>query len=386
MSRASAHRPHSPTAHPRHTVAWFGGGRAYLGAQVEAIRAASRSVRIEVYIFADSPVGRRFRDALAEAAGRGVRVEVLVDGFGSGLLPDDFFHPVLEAGGHLKWFNRPAPGRWAIRDHRKILLLDDHLAFVGGCNLADEYDGDGVKHGWRDGGVSVQGPVVASLHHEFAQQWHRAELRQWQLVRGGPARAAGSPTDVLALLIKPGLGTSPLRSALRQDLKQARDIALTAAYFLPGRRLRAQIRQACRRGARVRVLVAGKSDVALMALASQSLYRGLLRAGVEVHEYRPQVLHAKTLVLDDIVYVGSSNLDPRSLRINFEVMLRIRDADLAAQVRAQFETDLTHSRRITHADTAGFRHGWTRLKQRLAYFLLSRLDPWIAREHLRRMR
>lgn len=386
MPHASAHGPHASAAHPRHALAWYGTGHSFLAAQMAAVRAAKRSLRLEVYIFADSAVGRRYRDALAEVAARGVHVELLLDGFGSALLPDDFLRPVLAAGARLKWFNRPAPGRWAIRDHRKILLVDDRVAFVGGCNIADEYDGDGVRHGWRDGGVSVEGPVVGSLHQEFARQWHRAELRQWQLVRGGYGRAAGSAADVLALLIKPGVGTSPLRSALRADLRQARDIALTAAYFLPGRRLRAQIRNARHRGARVRVLVAGKSDVALMALASQSLYRGLLRAGIEVHEYRPQVLHAKTMVLDDIVYVGSSNLDPRSLRINFEVMLRVKDAGLAAQVRAQFEADLTHSRAITRADTAGFRHWWTRLKQRCAYFLLGRLDPWIAREHLRRMR
>lgn len=385
MSSPTVHRSRR-AAVPPHRLAWYGTGHLFLQAQVDAIEAATTCVRLETYIFSDSHVGRLFRDVLAAAARRGVHVDLLLDGFGSSGLPEDFFAPLLAAGGRQKYFNQPRLGRWALRDHRKILLIDDTTAFVGGCNIADEYDGDGVSHGWRDGGVAVTGTVLVALRTEFLEQWRRADRKQWELVRGGVARQGGSRSDVLALLMKPGVGPSPLRTALREDLKRAKHIVLTSAYFLPSRRLRAQIRQARRRGAQVRVLLAGKSDVALMALASQSLYRGLLRAGVEVYEYQPQVLHAKTMVLDDIVYVGSSNLDPRSLRINFEVMLRIKNAALAAQVRAQFKADLVHSRKVTLADTAGFRSWWPRLKQRFAFFLLGRLDPWIAREHLRRMR
>jgi len=385
MSSPTVHRSRH-AAVPPHRLAWFGSGHLFLQAQVDAIEAAATHVRLETYIFSDSHAGRLFRDVLAAAARRGVQVEVLLDGFGSSGLPEGFFAPLLAAGGRQKYFNQPRLGRWALRDHRKILLIDDTTAFVGGCNIADEYDGDGVGHGWRDGGVAVTGTVLVALRAEFLEQWQRADRKQWELVRGGVARQGGSRSDVLALLMKPGVGPSPLRTALREDLKHAKNIVLTSAYFLPSRRLRAQIRHARRRGAQVRVLLAGKSDVALMALASQSLYRGLLRAGVEVYEYQPQVLHAKTMVLDDIVYVGSSNLDPRSLRINFEVMLRIKSTALASEVRAQFKADLVHSRKVTMADTAGFRSWWPRLKQRFAFFLLGKLDPWIAREHLRRMR
>lgn len=385
MTRRASHVPQCDEATP-HRFAWFGSGHALLQAQLAAIGAAQTDVRLETYIFSDSGVGREYRDALAAAARRGVNVEVLVDGFGSSDLPEDFFAPLTAAGGKQKCFNRPRPGRWALRDHRKILIVDGRKAFLGGCNIADEYNGDGVTQGWRDGGVSVEGPVLAALLGEFLEQWRRADLRQWQLVRGGYARQAGSRAEVLALFTKPGLGASPLRTALREDLKHAQDVAVTSAYFLPTRRLRAQILAARQRGARVRVLLAGKSDVKLMTLASHALYRGLIRGGVGVFEYRPQVLHAKSLVLDDVVYIGSSNLDPRSLRINFEVMLRVKDAALAAQVRAQFETDLRHSHGVTLAETAGLRSWWPRLKQRLAYFLISRLDPWIAREQLRRMR
>ncbi len=367
----------------RHRFEWHGSGRSYLDAQLRAIGAARRAVRMEMYIFSDTQIGTAFRDALTQAARRGVAVQLLLDGVGSGLLGQSYFSELTAAGGQVVWFNSVWLGKWTIRNHRKLLLVDETLAFVGGCNISDEYHGDGVSSGWRDGGVAVAGPVVNALGREFEEQWQRAERRQWQLVRGGYARTVGSRAEVLALFTKPGLGLSPLRAALREDLRRANDIAITSAYFLPTRRLRAQLLQAHRRGARLRLLLAAKSDVRLMLLATQSLYRGILRSGIELFEYQPQVLHAKTMVLDDIVYVGSSNLDPRSLRINFEVMLRIKDAALAAEARRQFETDLAHSTRVTLADTAGFRSWLPRMKQRLAYFILAKLDPWVAREQLK---
>lgn len=381
MSAPFSPRPDPP---PGHRFEWFGTGRQFLRSQLEAIASAQREIQLEMYLLTDTAVGRAFRDALVAAVGRGVRVALLVDGVGSGGLPDDFFGPLIAVGGEQKWFNRPRPGRWALRNHRKMLLVDQARAFVGGCNISDEYDGDGVEQGWRDGGVSVEGPLVAVLAREFSVQWRRAGLPRWRLVRGGYTEAVGSRLDLQALFIKPGFGPNPLRTSLREDLEQAQNVSITSAYFLPTHRLRAQIVRADQRGARVRILLAGKSDVRLMSLATQSLYRGLVQSGVEVFEYQPQILHAKTMVLDDIVYIGSSNLDPRSLRINFEIMLRIKDPALAAVARAQFEADLRHSRAVRLADTMHF-SWWSRVQQRAAYFFLAKFDPWIAREQLRRM-
>ncbi len=374
-----------PACSPDHRFEWFGSGRALLEAQLVAITAAARSVRLETYIFADSDVGRRFRGALTDAARRGVDVAVLVDHFGSAWLPGGFFAPLLAVGGKQRWFNPPQPGRWALRDHRKLLITDDASAFLGGCNIADEYDGDGVTQGWRDGGISVAGPVVAALAAEFDHQWDRANQRTWRPARGGCRQSESADASVTALFIKPGFGANPLRAALREDLKRARAIDITAAYFLPTRRLRAQLIQADRRGGRVRLLLAGKSDVPFMSTATRSLHRQLLRGGIEVFEYLPQVLHAKTLVLDDIVYIGSANLDPRSLRLNFEIMLRVQDAQLAAQARAQFEYDLGHSRAVVVMPQSRSLWGLAcRAWQRMTYLFFSRLDPWIAREQLRR--
>jgi cardiolipin synthase len=192
---------------------------------------------------------------------------------------------------------------------------------------------------------------------------------------------------VEALFIKPGFGANPLREALRADLATANDVAVTSAYFLPSHRLRRTLAKAAARGARVRVLLAGKSDVQLMQLASRSLYRRLLARGVEIWEYQPQVLHAKRIVIDDIVYVGSSNLDPRSLRINFEIMLRIRDRSLAAAARAQFEEELArHSLPITRERLRQRRSWWLRLTQRVAYWLFVRFDPELAALRLQEWR
>jgi cardiolipin synthase len=262
-----------------------------------------------------------------------------------------------------------------------LLVLDDTQAFVGGCNIAPEYEGDGITAGWRDGGVSVRGPVAAVLAAEFDRQWERASGQHWNFPHGGMRQRAPADggREVEALFIKPGFGRNPLRDALWQDLATAKDVAITAAYFLPPHRLRQRLAQAVTRGARVRLLLAGKSDVPLMQLASRSLYRRLVQKGIELWEYQPQVLHVKLIVVDDIVFVGSSNLDPRSLRINFEIMLRIQNAALAATARRQFESDLAQRAiPITRDGLQQGRSWWERLKQRLAYWLFARLDPELA--------
>ena len=364
-----------------HSFTWHGTGQSLLEAKLRAVDAARSSVCMETFTFRNSDVGLRFRSALAAAARRGVRVRLIVDAVGSFGLGRDYFDELVAAGGAMRWFNELRLASFSFRDHRKLLVVDDTLAFVGGCNIAPEYDGDGITAGWRDGGVSVRGPVAAVLAAEFDRQWERASGRHWTFPHGGMRQRApaGGGREVEALFIKPGFGRNPLRDALWQDLATAKDVAITAAYFLPPHRLRHRLAQAVARGARVRLLLAGKSDVRLMQLASRSLYRRLVQKGIELWEYQPQVLHAKLIVVDDIVFVGSSNLDPRSLRINFEIMLRIQDAALAATARQQFEADLAQRAiPITCDALQQDRSWWERLKQRLAYWFFARLDPELA--------
>ncbi|MCX6880496.1 MAG: phosphatidylserine/phosphatidylglycerophosphate/cardiolipin synthase family protein [Verrucomicrobia bacterium] len=388
MTDRNKHRLAPPSAVSGiHHFTWHGTGQSLLNAKLEAIAAAKVSVCLEVFTFSDSEIGNRFREALAAAARCGVRVRLIVDVVGSFGLRRDNFADITDAGGEMRWFNKLRFASFSFRDHRKLLVIDDALAFVGGCNIAMEYFGDGITAGWRDGGISVRGPVVALLGAEFGRQWERAHAQRWTFPPGGVRRAAAAACDseVEALFIKPGFGRNPLREALRRDLATATDVAITTAYFLPTRRIRRQLAQAVANGARVRLLLAGESDVRMMQLASRSLYRRLLRAGIGIWEYQPQVLHAKLIVIDDVVYVGSSNLDPRSLRINFEIMLRIKDAALVAAARQQFEADLArHSTPVTSETFRTGRSWWVRLRQRLAYWLFARLDPELAALKLHR--
>ena len=155
------------------------------------------------------------------------------------------------------------------------------------------------------------------------------------------------------------------------------------AYFLPSWRLRHDLMRVVRQGGRVQLILAGQSDVQLSKLAAQSLYRRLLRAGVEIYEYQPQILHAKLFIVDDAVYTGSSNLDTRSLQINYELMIRFETGELAEQARAIFADTLRHCRRITREEWRQSRTFWQKMKQRWAYFLLNRIDPYVARRQWR---
>jgi cardiolipin synthase len=170
---------------------------------------------------------------------------------------------------------------------------------------------------------------------------------------------------------------------LRGDLAAARDVRIMVAYFLPTWRLRRDLVRIAQRGGRVQLILPGKSDVPLSLLAAQSLYRQLLMDGVEIYEFQPQILHAKLIIVDDIVYVGSSNLDQRSLRINYELMIRIQNAQIAGDARAIFAGDLHRCRRIEFEQWRKVHPFWLRLKRRLAYYLLVRIDPNLARRQWR---
>ncbi len=371
-----------------HKLRWYNTGYALLEAKLTAISNARRIVRLETYIYKDDETGRRFRSALVEAGRRGVKVRLLVDAVGGMGLGADYFSELTALPNcRMKWFNRPSLKTWSFRDHRKLLIIDGCTTFVGGCNIADVYHGDGITQGWRDGGLRVEGEVTKAIAAEFRSQWNRADLARWKnstRERPGGRVACEKCADVRALFIHPGYGQNPLRNALREDLKRAREVLITTAYFLPSAGLRKQLGSAVACGARVRLLLGGRSDVWLMQMATRSLYAALLDARMEVWEYQPQVMHSKILVVDDVVYVGSSNLDPRSLRINFEVMLRVHSAELAAEMRDVFERDLSHSKQVTH-EQAWHRPWWTLLKQRFAKWLLGWLDPRVSEGMLRRL-
>lgn len=360
---------------------WLPTGDEAFPAMLDAIAAARRTVRLEMYIYNEGQPGEAIRGALIEAARRGVAVKVMLDALGSFSLPGDFWETLIAAGGRFEWFNPLKIGRISYRNHRKLLVCDERTAIIGGYNIAPEYVGDGVERGWRDVGLRIHGPLAAELAESFDATFARADFahRPLQRFRKGNSHATVSGENWRLLLSGPGRGEHFLKRTLATDLANAHTVQIVCAYFLPTWRLRRELELASRRGGRVQLILAGKSDVRLSQLATRKLYRRLLRQGIEIFEYQPQVLHAKLFLIDEQVYVGSSNLDARSLNINYELLARVTEPATVREAGKIVEDILGRSQRIDAATWARSRSLWTKLKEEWAYFLLARLDPWWAR-------
>jgi cardiolipin synthase len=332
-------------------------------------------------------LGARILQALVNAQKRDVAVRVLVDALGSFRLPANFWDPLRAAGGQARWFNPLRLHRMSIRDHRKALICDDQIAFIGGFNIAPEYDGDGVTKGWCDLGIKLESSIVTELALAFDEMFDLAEFKhkRFPRLRKSISRRAIRAREEELLLSGPGRGRSPIKGALQRDLHHARDVQIIAAYFLPTWRIRHSLMRVARMGGRVQLILPGKSDVLLSQLAGQSLYRRLLRSGIEIYEYEPQILHAKLFLIDNAAYAGSANLDQRSLNINYELLIRFNNLKVVNEARAIFQSILKHSRKISLQEWRGSRSIWRRLKHRWAYFVLVRLDPYIAQRQWRRL-
>lgn len=367
---------------------WLHTGDEAFAAAAAAIDAAARTVDFEVYIFADSDPGRTIRDALVRAASRGLRVRALVDAFGSFYLTERFWEPLKAAGGELRWFNPLTLRRFNIRNHRKLLVCDGQTAIIGGFNVAQEWVGDGIERGWRDLGLIIRGPLAQALQQSFASMFGRADFQHGVLarLRRNPTRHRIQTPQGDLLLSGPGRGRHPIRLALQQEFARTRDLRIIAAYFLPPPRLRRAIERVARRGGRVQLVLPGRSDIPLLQAATRGLYGRLLRAGVEIHEYQPQILHTKFVLADEALFVGSANLDPRSLSINYDLLVRVTDPGLAEQARAHFSEHLRHSRPIEAQAWRRARTFWAKLRERFALFLFLRIDPLVTRQQLNNFR
>jgi cardiolipin synthase A/B len=367
---------------------WLRTGDDAFAATRDAMASARATIRFESYIYASGAPGDDYRECLVAASRRGVRVRVLVDAFGSLTLPENYWHPLREAGGEVRWFNRMSLDRFNFRNHRKLLACDTAVAIVGGFNVTPVSLGDGVQSGWRDAGLRLEGPLVPELEASFDALFNLADFRHRRLARFRKPRAASlvQSSGGELLLSGPGRGQNRIYRSLQRDLKEARTVRIIAGYFLPPLRWRHALARVARRGGTVQLILAGRTDIPLMQAATRSLYQRLMRAGVEIHEYTPQVLHTKLLLLDQAVYVGSSNLDVRSFRINYELMLRLTDADAVREATEVFESHLRHSRRISRREWRKARTLWAKVKERVALFLFTRIDPLIARKQWRGFR
>lgn len=313
------------------------------------IDAAQYSVQLETYIFAADETGRMVAQALQRAASRQVAVRLLLDGFGSAALPPAWLDELRMAGVEVQWFRRERSTfrlrRHRLRRmHRKLAVIDDEIAYIGGINIINDIpDGEDMDMPRLDFAVRVQGRLAIEVREAMQRLWFsirwatlKKRIGHWRarlrVSRRPPAEAA------VALLLRDGLRhRHDIEHAYLEAIQNARrEIVLAHAYFLPGLALRRALRQAARRGVRVVLLLQGRVEYRLQHYATLALYDQMLRAGVEIHEYRASYLHAKVAVVDgEWVTVGSSNLDPFSLMLAREANLVVRDGPFARNLRRQ---------------------------------------------------
>jgi len=326
-------------------------GASILGATRRLIQEARSTLHAEIYAWGDDATGRELLALLQAAQARGVAVRIVVDHLGSwrarGRLAGAglnlrFFHPI---GWRLPW------RLWHRRNHRKLVLADGQRAVVASANWSDEYDCSLSQACYRDLGVLLQGPVVAHLDADFQATWHRV---------GGEAfapPAAPAPPEPLAdaftgvdvqVVSSLGKGGRLLRRHLFLWLRQVRHhVFIANAYFIPDPRLSRLLQRVARRGVEVHILVPGSTDHPFVQAASRATYGPLLKAGVLLWERQEVMLHAKAAVLDeDLLVIGSANLDTRSFRHNLELNLVLRHGALAREAEALLAQDQLHSTRI----------------------------------------
>ena len=366
---------------PNHTsYHWLCHGDEAFPAMLHAIGQAARSVHLETYHFEECPLGESFLQALIQARQRQVEVQVVIDFLGSKTLRSGFWDPLIRAGGRFRWFNPWNPLTLGIRNHRKILVCDRQTAFVGGFNIAPSYVGDGVTQGWRDLGLQINGPLADILADCVEYSFERADFKHNPLhrLRRSFSNLKRSDENWTLLLGGPGRGRKYIKRDIARGIRLGRSVKIISAYFLPTWSIRRELLRKPRHGGDVQLILPEKTDIALTKMATRCLYGRFLRAGVRIHEYRPQILHAKLIIIDDDVYVGSCNLDRRSLNINYEILIKITDATLAREARTLFARDLQHCRPIHRSAWKKARPFWQRWFGRMAYFLLARLDPYLS--------
>ena len=353
-------------------------GPERLEALIGLIDGAKHNLRLLYYIYTDDGTGRMVRAAMERALDRGVKVSLIVDGFGSSAKPD-FFVPLEAKGADICHFLPRFGRRYLLRNHQKLALADEATAIVGGFNVEDGYFDDG--QGWRDLGIRVEGSAAKRLvgYFDALARWThkpkarlrelRRALSRWSNPKGGKACwLLGGPTRRL----------SPWARSLRMDVRKAHRLDIIAAYFAPTPRMMRAIESVPKRGGEARVITPSKTDHAVAIAAARHTYHRLLSRGVEVFEYQPQKLHTKLFVIDNVVHIGSANFDVRSLFLNLEIMLRIEDQAFADHMRLYFEGEMADSRQIR--PKIHERAGWlTRLRWALAYYLMAVVDASVTR-------
>ncbi|MDQ3367031.1 MAG: phospholipase D-like domain-containing protein [Myxococcota bacterium] len=318
-------------------------------AMLEAMATARHTICLETYILAADATGDRFKAVLIERAQAGVAVRVIFDAVGSFGLPGGWVDDLRAAGCEVIDFNPIAPWRRRFRlshrDHRKIIVVDDVVAFTGGLNISNDYaavEDGGV--GWHDMHCRVVGPIVIDLARMFRRSWLRAGGSHYAPARLPVAESLTGQSFVRLIDNTRRRARSTTRRAYVHVLRTARErVLISNAYFLPDRGLRRLMTRAARRGVDVQVMVPGKSDVRLIEWAGLYVLRRLARHGVKVMRWRGPMMHAKTAVVDGVwSTIGSYNFDSMSRFNNLESTVEILDPEVAQELVANFERDITN--------------------------------------------
>jgi len=365
-------------------LTFFPDGPERLDALIALIEGAKQSLRLLYYIYLPDDAGERVRAAILRAVDRGVAVSLLIDGFGSSSAPDDYFAELPKKGARFCRFNPSYGRRYLLRNHQKLALADAESKrpsiLIGGFNIADEYFGTVSQGAWRDVGLLVQGSAAARLapYYDRLIEWamsKNARMRplrklifEFTETRGPLQWQLGGPTAKL----------SPWGVSTCKDLVHGRDVEMIAAYFAPTWGMLRRIARAGKRG-RARVVTAAKSDNNATIAAARFTYKRLLTRGVEVYEYVATRLHTKLVIMDDVVHIGSSNLDIRSLYLNMELMLRVNDGEFAQMMRSYFEGELEQCVRITPELQKERATLLNRIRWAVSFFLVTSFDYGVTR-------
>ena len=345
-----------PAILPGNLVTDYENGDEIFPAMLEAIASARRTITFETYIYWSGDIGQRFADALSERARAGVAVHLMIDWVGSIKMDETMLDQMKQAGvlveryRPLHWYNL---GRMNNRTHRKLLVIDGKVGFTGGVGIADQWTGHAQDPDhWREAHFRIEGPAVAQMQSAFNDNWIKTT---GELLNGPayfpPLETAGDmPAHVF--IASPAGGSESMHLMYLSSIAAAEhSIDLTASYFVPDELISKALVAARQRGVRVRVLLPGPHiDSETVRLSSKSSWGPLLRAGVEIHEYRPTMLHVKLLIVDgELVSLGSTNFDIRSFRLNDEASLNVYHRDFAARMTQVFEADLEDSVQYTYA-------------------------------------
>jgi cardiolipin synthase len=367
-----------------HRLTLLPSGRAAHTALIALIDGARARLQLLFYRFSADSCGAGVRERLIAAAARGVAVSLIVDDFGSLETPASFFAPLEAAGIRFSRFQPRLFQRYLLRNHQKLAIADDALAVVGSFNIGNPHLLSEAEGAWHDIGLRVEGDAARRLGHYFdaLAQWVRTPGQR--LGRLSAILEAANECDgrVRWVIGGPSRGYNNYVRQLRREFRSARALDLMMAYFAPNPRLLFAVKRIARAGC-FRLIAAEKTDVALSRAAAWHTYRSLLKAGAQIYEYRPRLLHAKLIIVDDAVFIGSGNFDVRSLYVNLEVMLRIEDAAFAARARSLFEAELERSTRIDLVAHRARRSWYKRLLWRAAYFLVASVDLALSKRFAR---